>query len=615
MIRERAAGPVEDVELRGPRTPRPTPEALEAIARRERSSSARRTRCSRSTRSWPCSAEALRRRDRPRRRRLAARARRGAQGPDRRLPAWAGRTLDSDGIADHYDGLIDGLVADQRAERVPTLETDVELRDPEARRRVAREVLDVRRRASVTLAGCGPSRSCPSSPSAAPSSGSATRSARPARALAAAMVADVLDALARVPELDEVIVVTAEPVAAARGADAGARVVHDPVEAGQSAAAVRGIDAALERGAERVLLVPGDCPALDPREVAALLRATRAARRGDRPGPPRDRHQRAAADAAGRDARRRSARARSPATPRCARAAGADGRGRRGAVARARRRHARRPRGAARRAGRARRRPPARALLHRRSPGVTGSSSRAPRPARGPARRRPRRADRRPPASSCRHRRARGRAQGRLQGRGPARRGSPTSCPARGRARSPPSTARTRATSRSCSRDGGARARRRGRLICRTRHGFVCANAGVDASNAAEPGHARAAARSTPTPRPARCARGCPAAPRWSSPTRSAARGATASARSRSASPGWRPLEDWRGRPDTDGPRAARDGDRRSPTRPPPPPTSSARRTRASPRCACAASSATSPPTTAPAWRALVRPLEDDLFR
>jgi coenzyme F420-0:L-glutamate ligase / coenzyme F420-1:gamma-L-glutamate ligase len=28
----------------------------------------------------------------------------------------------------------------------------------------------------------------------------------------------------------------------------------------------------------------------------------------------------------------------------------------------------------------------------------------------------------------------------------------------------------------------------RGRIICRTRHGFVCANAGVDASNAGEPG-------------------------------------------------------------------------------------------------------------------------------
>ncbi len=85
--------------------------------------------------------------------------------------------------------------------------------------------------------------------------------------LAAAMVADVLHALAQVPELDEVIVVTAEPGATGTGAV----IVHDPVEAGQSAAALRGIDAALERGAERVLLVPGDCPALDPDEVSALL--------------------------------------------------------------------------------------------------------------------------------------------------------------------------------------------------------------------------------------------------------------------------------------------------------------------------------------------------------
>jgi 2-phospho-L-lactate guanylyltransferase len=85
--------------------------------------------------------------------------------------------------------------------------------------------------------------------------------------LAAAMVADVLHALAQVPELDEVIVVTAQAGATGEGAT----VVHDPIEAGQSAAALRGIEAALERGAERVLLVPGDCPALDPREVSALL--------------------------------------------------------------------------------------------------------------------------------------------------------------------------------------------------------------------------------------------------------------------------------------------------------------------------------------------------------
>ena len=85
--------------------------------------------------------------------------------------------------------------------------------------------------------------------------------------LAAAMVADVLDALGQVDGLDEVLVVTAAPVEAR----AGVVVVHDPAEAGQSAAAELGIAAAVKRGAERVLLVPGDCPALDPEEVRELL--------------------------------------------------------------------------------------------------------------------------------------------------------------------------------------------------------------------------------------------------------------------------------------------------------------------------------------------------------
>ncbi|WP_037412061.1 2-phospho-L-lactate guanylyltransferase [Candidatus Solirubrobacter pratensis] len=94
--------------------------------------------------------------------------------------------------------------------------------------------------------------------------------------LAEAMVGDVLAALGQVPGLDDVIVVTAEP-AAARAADAaGAHVVHDPEEAGQSAAASRGIDAAVERGAGRALLVPGDCPALNPAEVMQLLARTAA---------------------------------------------------------------------------------------------------------------------------------------------------------------------------------------------------------------------------------------------------------------------------------------------------------------------------------------------------
>ena len=80
--------------------------------------------------------------------------------------------------------------------------------------------------------------------------------------LAAAMVADVLEALAQVEELD-VIVVSSEP-----SIDAD---VPDPAETGHNGAALLGIREAVSRGAERVLLVPGDCPALDPAEVRELL--------------------------------------------------------------------------------------------------------------------------------------------------------------------------------------------------------------------------------------------------------------------------------------------------------------------------------------------------------
>jgi 2-phospho-L-lactate guanylyltransferase len=89
--------------------------------------------------------------------------------------------------------------------------------------------------------------------------------------LAEAMVGDVLDALTKVPALDAVVVVTAEPRARALALAAGAHVVHDEQEAGQSAAAALGVDAALADGARRTLLVPGDCPALDPPEVERLL--------------------------------------------------------------------------------------------------------------------------------------------------------------------------------------------------------------------------------------------------------------------------------------------------------------------------------------------------------
>jgi 2-phospho-L-lactate guanylyltransferase len=92
------------------------------------------------------------------------------------------------------------------------------------------------------------------------------------RALTEAMITDVLIALRRARGIDDVLVVSGEhaAVALAAGYDAAA-VIDDPDDAGHSAAAMRGVQAALERGATRVLLVPGDCPGLDPVELDALL--------------------------------------------------------------------------------------------------------------------------------------------------------------------------------------------------------------------------------------------------------------------------------------------------------------------------------------------------------
>ena len=91
------------------------------------------------------------------------------------------------------------------------------------------------------------------------------------RALAEAMVTDVLMALRRTKAVAEVLLVTSEPAAEAIGRGYGANVLHDPEEAGQSAATLIGVAHAIEEGATRVLLVPGDTPAVDPAELEELL--------------------------------------------------------------------------------------------------------------------------------------------------------------------------------------------------------------------------------------------------------------------------------------------------------------------------------------------------------
>jgi LPPG:FO 2-phospho-L-lactate transferase len=143
MIRHAAAGPVTGVELRGASDARATPEVLEAVA----AAGAIVIGPSNPIVSiGPILAVGGMRAA------LAAAAApvvavsplvRGQvlKGPTAAFMEHAGRPLSSDGVVACYEGLLDGVVADERASGVPTLETDVSLGDAAARRRVAREVL------------------------------------------------------------------------------------------------------------------------------------------------------------------------------------------------------------------------------------------------------------------------------------------------------------------------------------------------------------------------------------------------------------------------------------------------------------------------------------------
>ena len=143
MIRERAAGPVEGVELLGIESARPTPEVLDAIAAADAIviGPSNPVISIGPILAVPGLAPALRETGAP----VVAVSPlvHGAvlKGPTDVFMEWAGQPLSSDGIAAQYDGLLDGLVADERADAVPTLVVDVEMADAAGRRRLARDVL------------------------------------------------------------------------------------------------------------------------------------------------------------------------------------------------------------------------------------------------------------------------------------------------------------------------------------------------------------------------------------------------------------------------------------------------------------------------------------------
>lgn len=143
MIRAPAQGPVDDVSFAGAARASPTPEVLEAIA------AARAIVIGPSNPvisigpilALPGMREALQ----------ASAAPVVAVSPvvrgDVLKPAtvpfmrWAGYELNAKGIAGYYGGLLNGLIADERAVTVPMLETDVLMADADGRKRLADETL------------------------------------------------------------------------------------------------------------------------------------------------------------------------------------------------------------------------------------------------------------------------------------------------------------------------------------------------------------------------------------------------------------------------------------------------------------------------------------------
>lgn len=94
------------------------------------------------------------------------------------------------------------------------------------------------------------------------------------RQIAEAMARDVIAAIAQCTELDEIVIVSREPAIAEIAEGVATAVLEDPVTGHNDAAKIAAAWAA-ERGCKRIVMLPGDCPLLDPDEIDELVRRSR----------------------------------------------------------------------------------------------------------------------------------------------------------------------------------------------------------------------------------------------------------------------------------------------------------------------------------------------------
>lgn len=92
--------------------------------------------------------------------------------------------------------------------------------------------------------------------------------------LAEATFLDALSSLRQCNTLDEIVVVTADPNVARQARWLGSQLVEQTEDSGHSQAASAGVRAALELEADRVAILPTDCPLMDPAEIDDRLGRT-----------------------------------------------------------------------------------------------------------------------------------------------------------------------------------------------------------------------------------------------------------------------------------------------------------------------------------------------------
>jgi LPPG:FO 2-phospho-L-lactate transferase len=144
MIVERAAGAVERVELRGLDAARPSEAVLDAIAAADAIviGPSNPVISIGPILALPGMREALRAATAPVLAVSPFVGGRSVKGPTESFCRHAGIALSATGIASAYEGVIDGIVADEPANGVPELVTDTLMETADERARLARELLD-----------------------------------------------------------------------------------------------------------------------------------------------------------------------------------------------------------------------------------------------------------------------------------------------------------------------------------------------------------------------------------------------------------------------------------------------------------------------------------------